>query len=74
MGLDLSAGSLCASLLVSSVGTGLFLYGKKQVRMPQLLAGLLLMGDPVLVSDPLAMLGIGAAVVVLMVLVLRSGA
>lgn len=74
MGLDPSSGSLCASLLVSSVGTGLFLYGKKQVRMPQLVAGLLLVAEPMLVSDPLAMLAVGMAVVGLLVLLVRSGA
>ena len=43
---DLSAGSLFASLLVSTVGLFLFLYGKKTLRFPQLSSGLVLMIFP----------------------------
>ncbi|MBL8733369.1 MAG: hypothetical protein JNN13_13445 [Planctomycetes bacterium] len=60
--MDFSAGYLFASLVVSSVGLGLFLYGKKQARAPQLTAGVLLMGFPCLVTGVGWMLGIATTV------------
>ena len=42
--MDLSASTLFASLFVSSIGFGLFLYGKKQARIPQLV-GQYVFGD-----------------------------
>lgn len=71
--MDLSAGSLFASLLVSTVGLGLFLYGKKATRIPQLVVGLALMGFPYFVSGALAMCGIGAALVGALFVALRMG-
>jgi hypothetical protein len=56
--LDLSPGYLLASLVVSSVGFGLFIYGKKQVRIPHLVAGVGLMVYPYFVTNVWAMLGI----------------
>ena len=44
--MDLSAGSLVASMVVSSVGFVLFVYGKKEVRLPQLVVGLVMMIFP----------------------------
>lgn len=49
--MDFDASSLLASLLVGSIGLGLFLYGKKQTRLPQLLVGLALMAFPYFVSS-----------------------
>jgi hypothetical protein len=71
--MDFSAGHLFASLLVSTVGLGFFLYGKKQRRMPILLAGLVLMAFPYLVGSLGWMLAIGAAVVLALWLVVRAG-
>ena len=73
MDLDLSPGSLLASLLVSTIGMGLFLYGKKQTRGPQLLVGLFLMAYPYFVPNPVAMLGIGAGALGLLTVLLRAG-
>ncbi len=71
--MDLSVGTLAASLIVSGVGFGLFIYGKKEVRGPQLLTGLTLMIYPYFVSGPLAMYAIGILLVGGMVLALRRG-
>lgn len=71
--MDLSAGSLFASLLVSSVGFGFFIYGKKQACFPQLFIGIAMMVYPYFVPDPLAMLGIAGALVVGLVVALRRG-
>ncbi len=50
------------SLLVGSIGAGFFIYGKKQARIPQLLAGILITIDSGVVSSPVWMC-VGAAVV-----------
>jgi len=71
--MDLSIGSLIASLLVSSTGFGLFLYGKKQLRMPQLVAGIAMMAYPYFITEPLAMCGITVAIGLALILALRFG-
>lgn len=71
--MDLSAGSLMASLLVSSVGFGVFLFGKKQMRPPQLIAGGALMAYPYFLSDPLPMLGVAALLLLGLYGALRAG-
>ena len=72
--MDLSAGSMFASMGVGSVGFGLFLYGKKQVRPPQLVAGLLLMVYPCFVPGPLWILGIAGALLLGLWWTVRTGA
>jgi hypothetical protein len=47
----LSGNAILASVLIGSVGFGLFVYGKKQRRPPHLVAGLLLMVYPYFVSS-----------------------
>ena len=59
--MDLSAGGLLAGLVVSTAGFGFFSYGKKQGRVPQILAGLSMMVFPVFVGGTWPVLGIGAA-------------
>jgi hypothetical protein len=53
---------LVVSLIISSVGFVMFMYGKKQHRPVQLGSGLLLLLFPFFVRDPLA-LGLASAVV-----------
>lgn len=71
--MDISAGALCASLVVSTLGLGLFLYGKKATRFPQLVVGLALMGFPYFVSGALAMCAIAAVLVGGLLFALRMG-
>lgn len=66
-------GSLFLSLIVSGVGFVLFMYGKKQERWPQLVAGLVLMVYPYFVGDALPMLLVGAGIVGGLWLAVRSG-
>lgn len=73
MGFDLDPGSIFLSLLVGSVGFVLFVYGKKQERFPQLIAGLVLMVYPYFVSGALPMFLVGIIVVVAMWIAVRSG-
>ena len=63
MGLDLSPAGLLMSILVSGVGLGLFLYGKRAARIPQLVTGLVLMAVPLFVTGALTMLALSAALV-----------
>lgn len=46
---------LFASLIVGTIGFGIFVYGKKQRQAPQLLAGIALMAISWLVTSPLWM-------------------
>ncbi len=63
-----SSAALFLSLLLSALGAGLFVYGKRQARLPQLLAGLVLSVYPYFVPDPWVMAGIAV------VLLLAAGA
>jgi hypothetical protein len=67
------AGNLFASLFVSSLGYVAFAYGRRQRRMPQLLAGLTLMVFPYFVDSVLVMLLVAAALVLTMWLALKLG-
>jgi hypothetical protein len=49
---SLSPGWLLSSLFLGTVGLGLFLYGKKQTRFPQLLAGIALILESTFVPSP----------------------
>lgn len=72
--MDVSAGWVFAGLVVSTVGFGLFIYGKKQLRIPQLVAGIVLMIYPYYVESPLWILGIGGALVAGLWLTVKAGA
>jgi hypothetical protein len=71
--MDISAGSLFAMLVISTVGFSLFLYGKKQVRLPQLVTGVVLMVFPYFVGGVLWMTGIAAALVTALWFACRAG-
>jgi hypothetical protein len=61
--MDLSFSGLFLPLVIGTVGTGFFIYGKKQGRLPQMIGGLLLIGYPYLVTNFWLMGGIGVAIV-----------
>lgn len=71
--MELSAATLVASLVVSTVGLGLFLYGKKQVRFPQLIVGLAMMIYPYFVASSVATWSIGGALVLALTVAVRLG-
>lgn len=71
--LDLSPATLFVGLVVSSIGFGLFRYGKKGSRPPQLLAGMALMAYPSFVHSPVAVLAIAASLLAALWLSLRLG-
>ena len=53
---------LLLSLIPSGIGFVLFVYGKKQARMPQLVAGLVLMVYP-MVADTVTSLLVGGGLI-----------
>jgi hypothetical protein len=71
--MDLDTSSLIASLCVSSIGFVVFVYGKRQQRLPQIVAGLVLMGFPYLVPDVLLMTSIAAVLLIGLWLAIRLG-
>jgi hypothetical protein len=70
----LDANSLLLSLAISSVGFVFFMYGKRQARLPQMVAGLALMLFPYFVTNLLAMALVAVAIVGLFWLAIRFGA
>ena len=71
--MSLDPGLLFLSLVTSGVGFVLFMYGKKQERGPQLVAGLALMVYPYFVSTLAMSLGIFVAVVAATWLAVKQG-
>jgi uncharacterized protein (DUF983 family) len=61
--LVVNGNSLLASVLVGSIGMGLFVYGKRQRRAPHLAIGIVLMVFPYLISSVALMFAIAAALV-----------
>ena len=59
----MNANSLLASVLVGSIGMGLFIYGRRQRRAPHLAIGIVLMVFPYLVPSVTLMFVIAAALV-----------
>jgi len=50
------------SVVTGSIGLALFVYGKKQLRWPQIVAGLLFMIYPYFTETVPAMLGVGVLI------------
>jgi len=71
--MNLDGNSLLAGFAVSLIGFGLFTYGRKQGRAPQILVGLVSMVFPYFVASPVWILGIFVALVGAMWLALRLG-
>ena len=71
--MDFSPGNLFASMLIGSIGFGLFIYGKKQQRLPQLVTGIVLSIYPFFVASAAWMVAIGVAVLGVLALVVRAG-
>ena len=64
---------LFLSLITSGVGFVLFVYGKKQDRLPQLLGGIALLVYPYFVSTVAMTLAIGAGIVAAVWIAVRQG-
>ena len=64
---------LFLSLVPSGIGFVLFIYGKKQQRWPQLVAGLLLMVYPYFATSVLSLATIGAVIGGALTMAIRLG-
>jgi hypothetical protein len=71
--MSLDPGLLFLSLVTSGAGFVLFVYGRKQERWPQLVAGIVLMVYPYFVGTLALSAGIAVAIVALMWLAIRQG-
>jgi hypothetical protein len=72
-GVSLDPGLLFLSLITSGIGFVLFVYGKKQERMPQLLGGIVMMVYPYFVSTLALNLLVGAGIVAAVWIAVRQG-
>ena len=72
--MGMSSTSLMTSMLVSTIGFGFFIYGKKQQRLPQILTGVALMVYPYFVDSAAWMLAVGAGAITAMYVAIRYGA
>jgi hypothetical protein len=70
---DLDANVLFASFAVGGIGFVSFAYGKSQGRLPQMVAGILLMGFPYFVSNLILMAAITALILGALWLAVRLG-
>lgn len=71
--MDLDPTWLFLSLIPSGIGFVLFVYGKKQGRLPQIVGGLVLMVYPYFVQSTAALLGTGIAVCAILYYVIQAG-
>lgn len=71
--MDLDANALLASLFVSLIGGALLVYGRKQVRLPHMLCGLVLAIFPYFVPGALPILGVAAGLLAALALAVRLG-
>jgi hypothetical protein len=71
--MDFDASTLFANVVVSAVGIGFFIYGKKQRRAPQLVTGVLLMAYPYFVTGALLTYAIAVGLVAALWIGIRLG-
>jgi hypothetical protein len=72
--MPIDGNALLLSLAIGCVGLACFVYGKRQGRFPQMIAGAALSIYPYFVSNLLAMAAIAVGVVVLLWVAVRLGA
>jgi hypothetical protein len=70
---NLSAGWIFASLIVSSIGFILLHYGRKMARVPQILVGLAMLIYPYFVPGVLANVLVAAGLLAVLWVVVRLG-
>jgi hypothetical protein len=71
--MDFDIGSLLASMIIGGAGFVAFVYGKKQTRLPHMVAGVVLMVYPYFVSSVWLMFAIAVAILASLYGVVRLG-
>jgi hypothetical protein len=71
--MNLDGNSLLASLFVGLIGTAVFIYGKRQGRLPQMVVGVALVVYPYFVSSVALMAAIAAGLFVALWAAIRLG-
>jgi len=71
--MEFDTASLFASMLIGTVGFGLFLFGKKQQRIPQLVCGVVFMVYPYFVPGALLSSLIAVALLGVLWLAVKQG-
>lgn len=71
--MSLDATDIFLSLITGGIGFVLLVYGKKQGRWPQIVAGLVYMAYPYFVTGLAADIGVGVAIGVALWLAIRQG-
>lgn len=71
--MSLDPGLLFLSLVTSGLGFVFFMYGKKQERAPQLVAGIVMMVYPYFVNSLGLSIAVAVGIVVIMWLAIRQG-
>ncbi|MCB9868917.1 MAG: hypothetical protein H6837_03615 [Planctomycetes bacterium] len=71
--LSLDPGYVIAGFVLSTIGFSVFLYGKRQLRVPQLVAGMLLMAIPLALHNPWLLAAAGTTVVAALWGCVRAG-
>jgi hypothetical protein len=72
--MEIDGNALLLSLAIGTVGLACFVYGKRQGRLPQMIAGAVLTIFPYFVPNLIAMAAIAVLVVALLWLAVRLGA
>ncbi|MFI5296952.1 MAG: hypothetical protein ACHREM_02550 [Polyangiales bacterium] len=72
--MDFDANAFLLSMVVGGVGFVAFAYGKKQSRLPQMLAGVALMAYPYFVSNVWVMIAIAGVILGGLFLAVKLGA
>lgn len=60
--MDFETDTLIGSIVIGGIGTVSFIYGKKQGRVPQMVAGFLLCAYPYFISNIFLMVGIAIVI------------
>ncbi|MDB6057721.1 MAG: hypothetical protein JWO95_1565 [Verrucomicrobiales bacterium] len=71
--LNISAGTLFASLIWGTIGFGFFIYGKKQSAFIPMLSGLALIGISYFIASPLYMSLVAIGILVVMWVLIKRG-
>jgi len=71
--MEFSSAGFLASFLVGTVGLGLFVYGRKQLRTPQLVVGIAMMAYPYFIESAAVICAVAGALLIGLAFVVRMG-